>query len=562
VSRDRFFFVADFNIDTLARLIANTAIPGADTRIADSGHVMNALAAGAPGPEWNAVVWTRPESVSQQLARAMTFDAVDPVEALDETRAFAAAVSQFAGGTRTTFVPAWVLPPGFRGYGPLDRRPGLGVAALLERMNLTLAESLLPMSNVFVLDSARWFASVGQRGWSDKQWYASKSPFTSALLELAANEIAAAISGQEGQSRRLIILDLDDVLWGGLVGEVGWQSLSLGGHDHVGEAFLDFQRALKALTRRGIQLAIVSKNDEATALEAIDKHPEMILRRSDFAGWRINWDDKAANVEALLGELGLGAASAVFIDDSAIERARVADAVTGVLVPDWPADPASFRAALYGLRCFDTPAVTVEDRERTSMYAAERARRSAANAAGNFEQWFERLGVTVAVEPLNSANLERAAQLFNKTNQMNLATRRLSATELMQWASAEHRALLTFRVADRFGDSGLTGIIGLERDGAIARLTDFLISCRVLGRRVEQTLLHVAVERARAAGASQLVADFVPTARNRPCLDFFRQSHLHAVGEHRFTWDLSRPYDCPRFVTLRDQNAVSTAGNQ
>src|SRR5206468_11524131 len=154
-------------------------------------------------------------------------------------------------------------------------------------------------------------------------------------LEQAASDITAALAGLNGLARRLVIVDLDNVLWGGVVGEIGWQNINLGGHDYAGEAFADFQRALKALTRRGIQLAIVSRNDEAVALEAIDEHPEMELRRADFAGWKINWKDKAGNVGDLLAEIGLGAESAVFIDDCAIERARVGGGVPGVLVPDW-----------------------------------------------------------------------------------------------------------------------------------------------------------------------------------------------------------------------------------
>jgi len=555
------FFVADFTIDTLARLIANTALPGSETRVAPANQVMAALAAGAPGPEWSAVVWTRPEHVSEQFQRAMLFDEADRAAAIEETRAFAAAVTEFARKTRATFLPSWVIAPTDRGYGPLDLRPGVGVAALLAQMNQTLVESFRSESNVFVLDTARWFSVIGQRGWSDKLWYASKSPFTPALYELAAADIAAAIAGFDGDSRRIIILDLDDVLWGGLVGEVGWQGLNLGGHDHVGEAFLDFQRTLKALTRRGIQLAIVSKNDEATALEAIDQHPEMILRREDFAGWRINWSDKGDNVNAVLGEIGLGAESAVFIDDSPFERARVSEAVAGILVPDWPADPALFRGSLASLRCFDAVTMTAEDRSRTAMYAADRSRKAEVAASGSLDQWFASLGVTVTVETLNQGNLERAAQLFNKTNQMNLATRRLSGAELLQWASQDRRAVFTFRVADRFGDSGLTGIVGLEREGAAARLTDFLLSCRVMGRRVEETLLHVAVGRARAVDATELIADFIPTVRNRPCLDFLRRSGLKSVGEHRFVWNVAEPYDCPKFVTLRDHSSVSTAGN-
>src|SRR5438093_1250773 len=172
-------------------------------------------------------------------------------------------------------------------YGPLDFRPGLGIAHLLARMNLALSDALRDEPNVFVLDAARWIASVGPRAWSDKLWFATKSPFTAAVFEQAASDLAAAIAGLNGGARRLVILDLDDVLWGGIVGEVGWQGLNLGGHDPAGEAFADFPRALKGRTRRGIQLAIASRNDEAVALEAIDRHPEKALRRADFAGWKL-----------------------------------------------------------------------------------------------------------------------------------------------------------------------------------------------------------------------------------------------------------------------------------
>ena len=227
------------------------------------------------------------------------------------------------------------------------------------------------------------------------------------------------------------MLDLDNVLWGGVVGEVGWTGINLGGHDHVGEAFADFQRALKALAARGVQLALVSRNDEATALEAIDRHPEMQLRREDFAGWRINWEDKAQNIAGLLAELNLGDESAVFIDDSAIERERVRTAIPEVLVPEWPDDPARFREALGSLRCFDSPFLTEEDRRRTAMSAAERSRRCrVSTAVASVEDWLQSLDISVTVEMLSDGNLDRAVQLFNKTNQMNLATRRLSKPEL------------------------------------------------------------------------------------------------------------------------------------
>jgi FkbH-like protein len=562
VSHGPIYFISDFNVEILARQVSNSVLPGTETRSAPFGQVIEALAAGPPGPEWSAVVWSQPASIIAAFNRALIYDAPATESAIEEARAYGTAIARFARGARATFVPTFVLPPWHRGYGPLDFRPGLGIAELVARLNLALSESLRDEPNVFVLDAARWIAAVGPRAWSDKLWYATKSPFTAVAFEQAALDIGAALAGLNGQARRLVVLDLDNILWGGSVGEVGWQGVALGGHDHAGEAFADFQRALKGLTRRGIQLAIVSKNDEATALEAIDRHPEMQMRRADFVGWKINWTDKGQNLSDLLTEIGLGAESAVFIDDLAAERARVSAAVPGVLVPDWPADPAMYREALASLRCFDAPFITAEDRGRSAMYAAERSRKSSLSGAGSLQAWLESLDINVSVEPLTAANLDRAAQLFNKTNQMNLATRRLSKTELMEWASAREHALLTFRVADRFGDSGLTGLVGLAYDGTRARLTDFLISCRVMGRNVEETLLHVAANHARERGAVELFAEFVPTPRNAPCLEFFRRSHFRAASDSMFTWNTSEPYPRPPYVTLRDNAAVVRAGNR
>jgi FkbH-like protein len=556
---ERLYFIADFNVETLARYIANTTLAGAETALAPPGPVMPALAAGPPGSGWSAVVWTRPESVVDSFRSALTGREIKLDRALDEVRAYAAAIAQFAARARSVFVPIWVSPPFERGLGMLDYRPGIGRAQLLARMNLALADALRDEPSVFVLDAGRWFASAGSRGWSQKLWYATKSPFSPAVIEQAAADIGAALDGIAGRARRLVMLDLDNVLWGGVVGEVGWTGINLGGHDHVGEAFADFQRALKALAARGVQLALVSRNDEATALEAIDRHPEMQLRREDFAGWRINWEDKAQNIAGLLAELNLGDESAVFVDDSAIERERVRTAIPEVLVPEWPDDPARFREALGSLRCFDSPFLTEEDRRRTTMFAAERSRRSGLSAVASVEDWLQSLDISVTVEMLSDGNVDRAVQLFNKTNQMNLATRRLSRPELEVWAAAPGHCLLTFRVSDRFGDSGLTGIVGLRLEGSQAHLVDFLLSCRVMGRHVEETLVHVAVEQCRARGASTLRAELKPTARNKPCLDFFRRSGLRAADEHVFTWDASQPYERPRCVTVVDHAGVPTA---
>ena len=211
-----------------------------------------------------------------------------------------------------------------------------------------------------------------------------------------------------------------------MIGETGCEGIRLGGHDHVGEAFQDFQRALKALTNRGIQLAIVSKNDEAVAMEALDGHPEMVLRRNDFAGWRINWRDKAANVADLVSDLHLALDAAVFIDNNPAERERIRTAYPDILVPEWPADPTAYVTALRHLDCFETGSISVEDRKRTEMYVAERERRDVRNMAESNDDWLRKLDTRLLVAPVSAINIARVAQLFNKTNQLNLSTRRLS----------------------------------------------------------------------------------------------------------------------------------------
>ena len=281
---ERLYFIADFNVETLARYIANTTLAGAETALAPPGPVLPALAAGPPGSDWSAVVWTRPESVVDSFRSALTGQEIDLDRALDEVRAYAAAIAQFAARARSVFVPTWVSPPFERGLGMLDYRPGIGRAQLLARMNLALADALRDEPSVFVLDTGRWFASAGSRGWSQKLWYATKSPFSPAVIEQAAADIGAALDGIAGRARRLVMLDLDNVLWGGVVGEAGWTGINVGGHDHVGEAFADFQRALKALAARGVQLAIVSRNDEATALEVIERHPRCSHRKISPGG--------------------------------------------------------------------------------------------------------------------------------------------------------------------------------------------------------------------------------------------------------------------------------------
>lgn len=497
-----------------------------------------------------ALVWTRPEAVIPSFGRRLAHEEVALEDLLREVDEFSAHLARLQDRVRAVFVPTWVLPCHCRGLGMLDMRPGQGIAHALVQMNLRLAERLQDTRNVFVLDAARWVQGAGPGAFSPKLWYMAKVPFSNQVFEEAVLDLKAAVRGLGGEARKLVVVDLDDTLWGGIVGEAGWENLRLGGHDPVGEAYADFQRALKALTNRGVLLAIVSKNEEHVALDAIRNHPEMVLREEDFAGWRINWHDKARNIAELVAELNLGLQSVVFLDDSPAERARVAEATPEVLVPDWPRDPMLYCQALAGLRVFDTPALNTEDRGRAKMYASERQRRRLQDELPTLDEWLRSLDVVATVEELSRANLPRAAQLLNKTNQWNLATRRMTETELWGWVAGPGRRLWTFRVVDRFGDSGLCGLASLEIDGKSARIVDLLMSCRVMGRHLEMAMLHTATALACSAGVEVVRLTYRPTERNAPCLRFLESCGLTRDAEGTFTWQERRPYPAPEAITI------------
>ncbi len=360
--------ISDFNIETFAGYLSNDAEPPSlSVTAAPFGQVLPTLM----DPEaWSvgfdvAVVWTQPERMIAGFGRVFHYERMDHAEVLAEVEDFGQALVMAATNVHTMIVPLWAIPPSYRGYGMLDTKSGIGVSNLLMRMNLKLVETLERAPNIIALESRRWIESAGRMGFNPKLWYLSKNPFGNDVYKEAVREIKAALRGLQGQARKLLVLDLDDTLWGGILGDVGWQNLKLGGHDATGEAFVDFQRAIKSLIQRGVVLGIVSKNEEAVALEAIRENAEMVIRPEDLAGWRINWADKAQNLVEPAGELKLGLESVVFIDDNPMERARVREALPEVLVPEWPEDKSQYVSALLNLTCFDTPAVTKEDLART-----------------------------------------------------------------------------------------------------------------------------------------------------------------------------------------------------
>lgn len=545
--------VSDFNLSVLKRFIENGSNKSGISEVFESPvnqsiPYLIEITKAQPTND-SVVIITFPEKIFPEFARAKNLESYNEEIIFEQLDQYVQMLETLSTKVKHIFSLPFCNSFNDPGYGVLNWRPHLGLDHLVAKMNVYLSEKLSARTNFFLIDS-RTLTHSDSRNFSEKLWYSTKTPFAVNTLKKFSSNLIQMLNAVNGMSRKLVILDLDHTLWGGVVGENGWPDLRIGGHDHVGEAFKDFQLALKALTRRGIQLAIVSKNDENVALEAIDNHPEMVLRRNDFAAWKINWNDKAANVADILSEINLGASAVVFIDDNPVERERVKQAFPTILVPDWSNDPTMSVQSLWALGCFDVASITDEDRKRTQMYVADRSRKKIKEEVGSTDEWLSRISTKVTIEGLNESNLPRVAQLFNKTNQLNLATRRLSANEINEWAQKSGHSLLAFSVMDRFGDLGLTGVIGLAQSGDEVELVDYILSCRVMGRQVEETLFHVAVEWASKRGAKRLKAKFIPTERNRPTLDVLRKAQLTEDSINNFVWDCKNSYLRPKHVEL------------
>ncbi len=553
----RGLLISDFTIDNLAGLFNNdSGYPMVEAFTAPFDQIMPVLLDENHGcweKEYDfAVVCTRPQAVIEAFNDLLDYTRRDLEEIQGQIDEYCAALSNLSQRVRFAFVSSWVIPFYQRGFGMFELQPSLGLTNILMHMNLRLFENIANLSNIYALDTQRWVIQAGsKKAFNPKLWYTAKIAFGNEVFIEAVKDIKASIRSLTGQAKKLMIVDLDDTLWGGIVGDDGWENLRLGGHDYIGEAYVDFQRALKSLTNRGILLGIASKNEEQVALEAIKEHPEMVLKQDDFAGWKINWNDKAQNIVELVDELNLGLQSAVFLDDNPVERARVREAIPEVLVPELPQDKMLYASALLSLRCFDTPSLTQEDLGRAQMYVSERKRKDVQKTITSPDQWLKSLDIKIKIESLNASNLERTTQLLNKTNQMNLTTRRMTEAELLKWEKQENHTLWTFRVSDKYGDSGLTGIVSVEMNGNKGRIVDFVLSCRVMGRKVEETMINRVYKYAQSVGLDEIHAEYIPTKKNKPCFDFWIGSgFMYNKENNLFSWDIKTTYPQPDCVNV------------
>lgn len=449
-------------------------------------------------------------------------------------------------------------------FGHLSAELPGGRARILRRLNLALSDAAAA-DNIAVLDVDQVASLFSKRHWHDPiAWATSKQYPAPAALPLLARHEAAILRALAGLTSKCLVLDLDGTLWGGVIGEDGLTGIRLGGSPE-GEAWVSFQHFVRGLSKRGILLAVCSKNNPEDALEPFRSHPEMVLKRDDFAAFVANWQSKSENLRHIAAELNLGLDSLVFVDDHPVERAQVRADLPEVEVPEMPRDPALYDVAISRSLFFEGVSLTADDRARVDTYRGNEERAQLFAATGNLEDFLRNLQMRLELRPFDLVNLPRIVQLINKTNQFNLTTRRMSAAMANQMVGDPLWYTQFVRVRDRFGDNGITGVLTARREGNAWRVDNWLLSCRVLGRRIEEVMLTALFGFATASGAAEVIGEYLPTAKNGQVanlyerLDFVRVRENEA-GEALFVRRLDGTgLDFPQWAKVIDATAVISA---
>ncbi len=365
----------------------------------------------------------------------------------------------------------------------------------------------------------------------ERSWFESKQPCSPAMLVELAREVAHLIAALKRAPKKVLALDLDNTLWGGVVAEDGLDGIELGDTSPRGEAFKAFQKYIATLKQRGVLLAVCSKNDYARAAEVFEKHPEMVLRMGDIVSFRANWEPKSDNLRQMASELNLGLDSFVFVDDNPAEVEIVrqfAPEVASILLGP---DPSGYVAQLQDCRFFEPRSITAEDAERTGQYRSEAQRKELEGQAANMESYLESLTMEAVITQFNSTDAPRLAQLINKSNQFNLTTRRRTEADVLDVMRDPQRVAFSVRLKDRFGDHGLISIVIGEKAGQTMKIDTWLMSCRVLKRQVEETVLNELARLAALRGCNRLEGVYLPTAKNEMVRDFYTRMGFSLTAE-------------------------------
>ncbi len=423
-------------------------------------------------------------------------------------------------------------PPVETLFGSLDRALPGSIRSLIDAINREFAELVFQSDDV-LLDVAGLAETVGLANWHDTQlWNLAKFSFSDELIPLYADHLARVVAALRGKSGKVLVLDLDNTIWGGVIGDDGLEGIKIAQGDAIGEAHLALQRMALDLRQRGIVLAVSSKNTDEVARAPFEQHPEMLLKLDHIAVFQANWNDKATNIQAIAEELSLGLDSIVFLDDNPAERGLVRRLLPQVAVPELPEDPSGYARTLAAGGYFEAVTLASEDLKRASYYQDNAKRANLQRQAGGVDAYLASLDMIITFQPFEGKGRARIVQLINKSNQYNLTTRRYAEPEILDLEHDPSAFTLQVRLADIFGDNGMISVVICRAVGNETWDIDtWLMSCRVLGRKVEHMVLRKIIEHARGAGVRKLIGTYRPTERNKLVVDHYAKLGFSKVRE-------------------------------
>lgn len=510
------------------------------------------------------LIFTKLENLSWKLSR--TFGLLSPEDIEREKNDVATYVDQILEGIRRqthgTILWFGVEMPLFPSLGILDCQGDRGQGQVIYELNHYLRKKLQETKNSYFVDTNNLMARVGGNDFYDSRfWHIAKAPYSKKALEEMAKETRKVLGALKGKNKKCLVLDCDNVLWGGVVGEDGLPGILLG-KDYPGSPYFEFQVEVLNLLHRGVIVALCSKNNEADVWEVFERHPDMVLRKEHIASYQINWDDKPLNIRKIAASLNIGLDSLVFIDDSEFEVDMVRKEVPEVTVLHFDVNKAVlYRDQLAGCGLFDTLTLSDEDKHRHKAYQEESERNILKEKATDLESYLRGLNMVLEVRACDAISLPRIAQLTQKTNQFNLTTRRYTEHDISVFSASKDVDIFYARLRDRFGDMGIIGVCIIRYLDNRAELDSFLLSCRALGRTVEQEFLNQCLKKAKDRGCHIAVGVYVPTVKNSQVSEFFANqgfSRMSAegIGEYRFQLDLPdfQPADSNYFSLIRSEH--------
>jgi len=480
------------------------------------------------------------------LAPALTtrFPSLSSLQVNDEIDRVLTTISQFITVLREhTKVPIVVnnfLLPCHSAFGILDVQSEQYQTHAILRLNLELLRCMKKFRDVFLIDYMSLIAKIGsEQGVDERYWQIGRAPIGRNALIPLGQEYGKFVRALYGKARKCLVLDCDNVLWGGILGEEGLNNIKLG-TAFPGSGYQSFQREILNLHDRGVILALCSKNNEPDVLEVLQNHPDMLLREKNFSTWQINWDDKVSNLMRIAQELNIGLDSIVFVDDSQFECDLVRERLPQVAVLQLSSDPSTFSASLNAKAYFETLVFSDEDKKRNQMYRDQSIRNNLNASAGSIEEYLTSLEMVAQVGIVNDASIARVAQLTQKTNQFNLTTRRYSEGDIriMQSSGAD---IFYLKLRDRVSDMGLVGVAIVKYSGQQAEIDTFLLSCRVLGRRIEEAFLaHILYYVKARRNCRSVLGCYCATKKNQQVTDFYGRMgfRLATKTELKYDWEL------------------------